>query len=188
MKNISFIKIISSLPVILLALYFSRVLGVILILVRLSAHGEKKRDLTPIVLVIAGLVVLIPKGLDMLFDLIKFNTKNIPYFNDIVTSAVYTGDFMKYSKALIIIGIIFGIITYFLNKATKSVKELFKTGFDNYTDKQIAYERENDLKIKEKQARAKTTQVVVCKKCGASNVITEKIGKCKYCRNTIVGE
>ena len=185
MRNNIFIKIISSLPVILLALYFSRVLGVILILVRLSAYSPKKRDLTPIILVIAGLIVLVPKGLDAFFDLIKFNSKNIPYFNDIVTSSVYTGDFMKYSKALIIIGIVFGIITYFLNKITKNVKDFFKAGFDSYTDKQIAYEKENDLKIKES---AKTTQVVVCKKCGASNIITEKIGKCKYCRNTIVGK
>lgn len=187
-KTNLFTKIITSLPVILIVLYFSRFLGVCLILFRLLVANPKQKTITPIALAITAVVVLIPKGLDMLFKTIKFNPKSIPLFNDIVTSTTYTNDFMKYSKALLIIAVIFLIIVTIAKKIKDSVSSYLNSSIEGYTDKQIQYEKENDLKIKEKQERAKTTQVVVCKKCGGSNIITEKIGKCKYCRSTIVGK
>ena len=188
MRTNWFTKLISSLPVILIVLYFSRILGVLLILFRLLISTSKKKTITPIVLAVTGVVVLIPKGLDMLFKAIKFNAKNIPIFNDIVTSEIYTGNFMKYSRALLIIAIVFTILGVIASKIGESVTKYLKSSIEGYTDKQIEYEKENDLKIKEQQERAKNTQVVVCKKCGGTNIITEKIGKCKYCRNTIVAK
>ena len=183
-----FTKLISSLPVILIVLYFSRFLGVCLILFRLLVGTSRQKTATPIALAVTGVIVLIPKGLEMLFKAIKFNTKNIPYFNDIVKSEIYTVNFMKYSKALLIIAVILLIIVAIAKKIKDSVTNYLSSAVEGYTDKQIEYEKENDLKIKEKQERAKNTQVVTCKKCGGSNVITEKISKCKYCRNTIVGK
>lgn len=188
MRTNTFTKIITSMPVILLVTYFSVFLGVCLILFRLLVGTSKQKTMTPIVLAITGIVVLIPIGLDMLFNAIKFNTKNIPYFNDIVKSEIYTGNFMKYSKALLILAIIFLIIVTIAAKIKESVTKYLSSAIEGYTDKQIEYEKENDLKIKEKQEHAKNTQVVVCKKCGGTNIITESIGKCKYCRNTIVAK
>ena len=188
MKTNAFSRFITSLPVILFVLYFSRILGVCLILFRFLIGTRKQKNMTPVVLAIVGVVVLIPIGLDMLFHAIKFNTSGIPYFNDIVTSNTYTVGFMKYSKALLIIAIIFAIIATIMKKVGDSVTNYLKSSIEGYTDKQIEYEKENDLKIKEQQERAKNTQVVKCKKCGGTNIITEKIGKCKYCRNTIVGK
>ena len=187
-KTNGFAKFITSIPIILIVLYFSRILGVCLILFRLLIGTQKQKNMIPIALAVTGIVVLIPIGLDMLFHAIKFNTKNIPYFNDIVTSEVYTGNFMKYSKALLIIAIVFLIIITIAAKIKESVTKYLSSAIEGYTDKQIEYEKENDLKIKEKQERAKNTQVVTCKKCGGTNIITEKIGKCKYCRNTIIGK
>ena len=188
MRTNLFTKIITSLPVILIVSYFSIFLGVCLILFRMLVGTTKQKNMIPIALAITGVVILIPIGLDMLFNAIKFDTKSIPLFNDIVKSEVYTVNFMKYSKALLILAIIFLIIVTIAAKIRESVSKYLSSAIEGYTDKQIEYEKENDLKIKEKQERAKNTQVVVCKKCGGSNIITEKIGKCKYCRNTIIGK
>ena len=188
MKRNIFIEILASIPIILIAIYFSWFLGVVLIILRYFSTSIKRKNITPIVLVITGLLILIPKGLNFLFDKINFNPKDIPYFNDIVTSNLYKTNFMNYSKALIIIGIIFAVISYFIGKITNEIMKSFREQVQEYTNKQVQIEQENDLKMKEKQEDAKNTKVITCSKCGATNIVKGDIGKCKYCRNTLTSK
>ncbi len=188
MKNNLFIKILGSIPVIILATFYSRFLGICLVILRFCTYTEKKRNTTPFILTFTGLVLLVPEWLRLLFKQIKFSTKNIPYFNDFVTGGLYRHDIFKLSKSLIVIGIVFAIIVYFLNRLIKYVTNYFNTEMENYANKQLANEKDNDMKIKEQQEKAKNTRVVVCKKCGASNIVTSKVSRCKYCRSPLVGD
>lgn len=61
MKNNLFIKILCSIPVILLFLYFIPFLSVCLILFRYFIYDNKKRIETPIYLIVCGVIILIPK-------------------------------------------------------------------------------------------------------------------------------
>ena len=185
MKNNLLIKILGSIPVIICATFYSRFLGICLVILRFFTWPEKKRNITPFILAFTGLALLIPEWLRLLFKQIKFGTKNIPYFNDFVTSGLYRHDIFRLSKSLIVIGIVFAIIVYFLNRLIKYVKNFFSIEMENYTNKQIATEKE---KQEEKQDKKKSTRIIVCKKCGASNVITSKVSRCKYCRSPLVGD
>ena len=185
-KDNLFIEILGSLPVILLALYFSIFLGVVLIILRYFSTNTRKKNRTPVILLFVGLLVLLPKGLNIMCDTFNLNPKNIPYLNDIMTSSLYTSNFMRYSKALIIIGIVFAVLSYFINKIIIEVKRSLKSEMSKYADRQLEDAKENDYKIKDQQEKAKNTHAVTCKKCGGSNIIVGKFGKCKYCRSILI--
>ena len=71
------------------------------------------------------------------------------------------------------------------DKVSNKLSGAFK-GYVNETAKQQAeISRQNDLKIKEKQAAARTTSYVKCPKCGSDNIISDKFSRCKYCRSAL---
>ena len=39
--------------------------------------------------------------------------------------------------------------------------------------------------MKEKREKAKNTHIVYCPYCGADNMLTSNVGRCKYCRRRI---
>ena len=65
MKNNIILKILLSIPIILIALYFIPFLGVCLIIFKLFVYGSKKSIITSVSLLIVGLLVLIPKVLSL---------------------------------------------------------------------------------------------------------------------------
>ena len=65
MRNNIFLKLLSSLPVILIFLYFVPFLGICLLLMRCFVYTNKKIS-TPIVMIVIGGLILIPKGLSLL--------------------------------------------------------------------------------------------------------------------------
>ena len=183
------IKFLSSIPLILIMLYFIPFLGICLILLRYFVSDTKKRTTTPIIIAVVGLLILIPKGVELILDILKIDVNSIPYFGDIVTSKIYQKDLLDFSKYLITVGIIFLIISYVtksvFDKVSNKLSGAFK-GYVNETAKQQAeISRQNDLKIKEKQAAARTTSYVKCPKCGSDNIISDKFSRCKYCRSAL---
>lgn len=71
MKSNLLLKILSSLPIILITLYFIPFLGICLILFRYFIYINKKRISTPLILVGVGLLILIPKVIYYIFNIIK---------------------------------------------------------------------------------------------------------------------
>lgn len=183
MKDNIFIKILISIPAILITLYFLPFLGVILILLRLILSNNKRSNLFFILIV--GLVLLIPK----IISYLPFNLDNIPYLKQLINSEFYNIKIIKYSKFLITVSIIFIILNYLVNK--------FFTNFTNHLkDKLVKYEnnmeqqrikaiKENDMIIKERKEVAKNTSNIKCPYCGADNLITGKVGTCNYCRRKL---
>lgn len=186
MKNNLFIKILCSIPVILVLLYFIPFLGVCLILFRAFVYRNEKFK-TYILLLVCGLLILIPKLIDLIMNMLKDNIK-IPYLDTIITSDIYP-ELLNYSKRLIIISVVFIILSYIFNSIFNTLSSKLSSGIMNYMEKDLQkdYEirKENDLVMQEKREKAKNTHVVHCPYCGSDNLLTEQTGTCKFCRRKI---
>ncbi len=192
MKNNLICKLLASFPVILVALYFIPFLGICLILFRYFIYSNKKRISTPIFIIGVGILILIPKGLDLIFNIAKIDITKIPYLSNILSTDLYNTDFINYSKFLITVGVIFFIISFVLNAIFNRVSSKLNSGIRNYiseTQKRDAeISRKNDMEIKIKQEKAKNTSYVECPNCGSDNLLGEKYGTCKYCRSKLVNK
>ena len=189
-KPNTFLQILSSIPVILVILYFSKFLGIILILFRFFLHKDKNRSSFPILLVGLGLIILIPRAVYEVLKIAKIDINSIPILDQIISSSIYSVNLIKYSKALIFIGIIIAIILYvakiIYNKAVTKLTNEFNGFIQKEEQKDREIKEKNDLIMREKREKAKNTHFVKCSYCGADNVLTSKIGTCKYCRRKIV--
>jgi hypothetical protein len=180
MKN-GLINIITSIPVILVALYFVPVLGVLLIILKFVTATNRNNTMSSI-LIITGLAIQIPNLLNKLSETFKFK---VPYLDKIIEHEIYEG-LTKYSVKLLIIGVVLYIITTVFNKMFAGLKSTLANTMDTYVTKQVEQDREidkeNDLEMKQKQEAAKNFHVIHCPHCGADNIVTGNITTCKYCR------
>lgn len=176
-----FIKILCSLPVLLIFLYFLPFVGICLIILRSFVYKDKSKVFIPIILITFGILIYMPRLLG-----IDFNT--IPYLKEIINNELYNNNFLDYAKYLIT-GVIFLIISFVLESLVQKFKTKMNREINNYVDKSIKKTSEvsqkNDIKIKEKQQKLKNTSYVKCPKCGSDNIIDEKFGTCQYCRSKI---
>ena len=192
MRNNIFIKLLCSIPIILLMLYFIPFLGICLILFRLFVYSDKKKISTPLIILITGILCLLPKGISLLTNVMNVELTKIPYLNDILNSDYYNVKILEYSKLLITVGIIFIIITYVFNMIFSKVSSKLNSGIRNYINetqiRDAEISRKNDMEIKIKQEKAKNTSYVECPNCGSDNLLSEKHGTCKYCRSKLVNK
>ena len=180
MKKNLIIKLLSSLPIILLVLYFIPFLGICLLILRAFVYGNKKKS-TAIFLIAASLIILLPK----LLNLINVKNTVIPYLSELVNSDIYKTNLIGFSKLLLTIGILYFVIstisTLLFSKSVSAVKNYINES----EKKQEEISKKNDLIMKEKRERALNTRVVKCPYCGADNMFTENTGTCKFCRRNI---
>ena len=179
-KN-SFLKILTSLPVILVALYFVPVLGILLIVLKFVTTTNRNNS-TATILIITGLLLQIPNLLNKLSEVLKFN---IPYLDKIVEHEIYE-KLTSYGIKLLIIGVVLFIITTVFNKMFAGIKNTLTNTMNDYVNKSIEQDREidkeNNMEMKEKQEAAKNFHVIHCPHCGADNIVTDNVTRCKYCR------
>ena len=184
MQNNLIIRILCSAPVILAALYFLPVLGICLIILRYIA-SNRDRDRLPYLLMGLGVALWIPKLAALVCRWIQVDTKTIPYLSDLNGSEIYGTSLINYSEVLLITGAVFLIMSILFKKMLQKLKEMFMQYIHSEQQKNYEIDQKNNLKIKEKQLRAKTTHIVYCPHCGASNILTEKTGICEYCHSKI---
>lgn len=188
MSTNKFLKLLCSLPVILLFLYFIPFLGICLILVRPFVYNNKKVS-APVILIITALVLLIPKLVNIILDIANVKINKIPYLYTILNSKFYNNDILAFSKYLIISGVILIIVSFVLKSLIEKVKNKLNNSVNKYMDKTIEAEtkikKENDLEIKIRKDNANNTSYVKCPKCGSDNIVTGKFGTCKYCRSSL---
>lgn len=189
MKSNLFIRLLCSIPAILIFIYFIPFLGICLLLLRCFIYNNKKRILTPIILIGVAILILIPKGFYYVFDTMKLNINDIPYYKDIIGSDLYNINFLNYSKTLFTVGIIYLImfttLTAIFNKVSNKVSSGIRDYINETERKNAEMYQKNDLIMKEKREKAKNTHVVHCLFCGSDNIITEQTGTCKFCRRKI---
>lgn len=181
-------KILCSIPVILITLYFIPFIGVILILFRYYVYRNEKYYKTPLILLICGLLLLIPRIVNSVIKILKFNVEDVPYLKVVLDSAIYL-KLLSYSSYLIIVSIIFLIISFIFRNSISKINSIISSQIFNYGSKlqEDSYKirKENDLIMQEKRERAQNTHVVYCPYCGSDNMLTEKTGTCKFCRRKI---
>lgn len=90
MSENKFFKLLCSLPVVLIVLYFIPFLGICLILFRYYVYRGNKYYKTPALLFVCGILLLIPKLIDSIIKMLKLDNIEIPYLNSIITSDIYT--------------------------------------------------------------------------------------------------
>lgn len=185
MKNKVFLRLLVSIPVILIFLYFIPFLGVCIILLRYLAFSNQKRNYIPISLIGVGILFLVPKGLEIVFHFLNFDSSVIPYFNDFIHHEVYCVNLINYSKFLIILGIVFLIISYAFQSLFQKFENFLRGYISNQEKMNSEIYQKNDLIMQEKREKARNTHVVICPYCGADNILTARVGKCKFCRKGI---
>ena len=182
-------KAICSFPVILIVGYFAPAIAVILALFRYVVYGKKHFYRTPIVLGIIGLLLLLPRGLELAMTNFNFNL-GIPYWSDIIAHPLYP-KFTDYGKFLAIFAVILLVVTYVLRNFIEGLSNKFSSLMSSYyqdrtkRDDEIEKEVKLESKVKEIEAAQNTPHVVKCPHCGKTNHITGTVGKCKSCRSAI---
>lgn len=179
-----FFKILCSLPIILITLYFIPFLGICLILFRYYVYkSRKKYYFIPVCLLVCGFFILVPQMLHLVIKIVHLNIE-VPYLDTIITSDSYI-QLMGYSKSLITIGTIFLILSFVF----KNIFSKLNSSVRNYIQQDLKQEyeikKENEMKMQEKQEKAKNTRIVHCPHCGSDNILTEKTGICQFCRQSI---
>ena len=183
------VKLICSLPVVLIVLYFLPALGVVMVIARYFIYGERHFFRTPVVLMLAGLILLVPRGLQLATE--NFNLGfTIPYLSDILNFELYP-KLADYGQFILIVGIIVLIVSYLLKSFISGLSNNIRSMMSQYASTKQAEEveirKENDLKLREKEitSKQKTPHAVKCPHCGKTNSITGTVGKCKSCRSAI---
>ena len=87
---------------------------------------------------------------------------------------------------MIIVGVLYLILRYIISSVTTKVKSKFGNFIEKNEKRTYEIQKENDLKLKENQEKAKNTHFVSCPTCGKDNVIHGDIGTCTHCRGTLV--
>ena len=183
------IKLICSLPVVLIVLYFLPVLGVIMVIARYFIYSERHFFRTPVVLMLAGLILLVPRGLQLATE--NFNLGfTIPHLSDILNFELYP-KLADYGQFILIVGVVILIVSYLLKSFISGLSNNIRSMMSQYASTKQAEEveirKENDLKLREKEitSKQKTPHVVKCPHCGKTNSITGTVGKCRSCRSAI---
>lgn len=182
------LSLLCSIPVILVALYFIPFLGIVLILFRLYFKKQDKIYMLPTFLIATALTIFIPKIIYLVVNALAIKV-NIPFLDKIISSDLYE-KLIKYGKLLIIVGVLYLILHYIFTNIFMKVKNKLNSSVNGFVERneQRSYEiqKENDLKMRETQEKAKNTHFVSCPTCGKDNIIHGNIGTCTHCRGTLV--
>lgn len=182
------ISILFSLPVILVVLYFIPFLGVLLLIAKFIMQKGwvliDKYTKSMLFITSLGIILFVPKAVSAVISKIKTENLIFPVLDTIMKSDIYP-KLMIYGKRLITVGVVMLIVGYVIRKIYLALSNKIMEAMNKHFETQREVFKENDMKIREKQERAKNFHVVKCSHCGGLNKLTESTGKCKYCRNAI---
>lgn len=136
-------KILCSLPIILVALYFVPFLGVCLLLFRYYVYRSTKKYYSFLLcLILCGFLILVPEMVVSIIKILNLNIK-IPYLSSIITSDIYA-KLLQYSKLIITVGIIFLILSFIFKNIFITMTTKLNSAMRNY----IQQEEQRDYAIK----------------------------------------
>ena len=178
--NNQVLKLIFSLPVVLLLLYLFPVLGVFFAIGHLFYH-KKAYYYLPRLFLSIGIILCLPKILEIVSQKFSFTIASL---SELLEMPIYS-QMYSYGELLVILGVILLVLSELFNVLARlgrnSLIDYIK-GQELETAKLTA---KNELKMKEKIEKSKNSHVVICPYCGADNLIYGNSGTCKYCRKKI---
>ena len=186
-------KLICSLPVLLITLYFVPPLGVILTVARLFIYGSYRYYRVPAAILIVALLCLVPRG----YELLQQNFGNsVPTFQPLIDFRAHPlfaklTDFGRwtaiFSVIMIIASLALGKVANLASQALRMARMANSTGHsntsnDNTTRKTPVMQKDGREADPSDQS---TPHVVKCANCGKANHIIGTVGTCKACRTAI---
>lgn len=177
------LRVLCSLPILLVLLYYIPFLGVCLVLFKIFLGLDGKQR-TPIILIICSLLILVPYVINYSMSLFNITDIDILYINTILSSDIYS-DLLNYSKFLLTVGVVCLIISVIVKNIYNKINLSIINYIKQLNKRDYEINKENNLKMQEKREKAKNTHIVYCPHCGSDNLLTEQIGICKFCRRKI---
>lgn len=186
-------KLICSLPVLLVTLYFVPPLGVVLTIARLFIYGSYRYYRVPAVILVVALLCLAPRG----YELLQQNFgESIPVFQPFIDFRAHPlfaklTDFGRwtaiFSVIMIIASLALGKVANLVSQAlrmarTASSASRANAGSDSSTRKTPVMQKDGREADPSDQS---TPHVVKCPSCGKANHIIGTVGTCKACRSAI---
>ena len=186
-------KLICSLPVLLVTLYFVPPLGVVLTIARLFIYGSYRYYRVPAAILVVALLCLAPRGYELLQQnfgetiptiqpLIDFRAH--PLFAKLTDFGRWTAIF---SIIMIIVSLALGKVANLVSQALRMARmansaSRANAGSDNTTRKTPVMQKDGREADPSDQS---TPHVVKCDNCGKANHIIGTVGTCKACRSAI---
>ena len=183
-------KIICSLPVLLVTLYFVPPLGVVLTIARLFIYGSYRYYRVPAVILVVALLCLAPRG----YELLQQNFgESIPAFQPFIDFRAHPlfaklTDFGRWTAIFSVIMIIASLaLAKVANLASQALRMARMASSANRTNAGSA----RKTPVMQKDGREadpsdqSTPHVVKCDNCGKANHIIGTVGTCKACRTAI---
>ena len=186
-------KLICSLPVLLVTLYFVPPLGVVLTIARLFIYGSYRYYRVPAAILVIALLCLAPRG----YELLQQNFgESIPAFQPLIDFRAHPlfaklADFGRWTAIFSVIMIIASLaLAKVANLASQALRMARMAGSASRTN---AGNESSTRKtpVMQKDGREadpsdqSTPHVVKCPSCGKANHIIGTVGTCKSCRSAI---
>lgn len=186
-------KLICSLPVLLVTLYFVPPLGVVLTIARLFIYGSYRYYRVPAVILVVALLCLAPRG----YELLQQNFgESIPAFQPFIDFRAHPllaklTDFGRWTAIFSVIMIIASLalakVANLASQALRMARMASSASRTNAGSESSA----RKTPVMQKDGREadpsdqSTPHVVKCDNCGKANHIIGTVGTCKACRTAI---
>lgn len=186
-------KLICSLPVLLVTLYFVPPLGAILTIARLFIYGSYRYYRVPAAILVVALLCLAPRG----YELLQQNFgETIPVFQPLIDFRTHPlfAKLTDFGRWTAIFSVIMIIVSLALGKVANLVSQALRmahmagsasrtnAGSESSTRKTPVMQKDGREADPSDQS---TPHVVKCKNCGKANHIIGTVGTCKACRTAI---
>lgn len=178
------INLLFNMPVILITMFFSRLLGIVLLIAYLIVKKPQNFRISKVLLVVGG-ILIIPSLIKFFCDSINLNLSSVvPSISEIIELPLFT-KITAYAKFLIILGVVSYVLLFIFYQVTSNSYSFIQNYIESQEKKSADLSMKNDLEMKEKREKAKNSHVVICPSCGADNLIYGNSGTCKFCRKKI---
>ena len=182
-------KIICSLPVLLVTLYFVPPIGILLTISRLFIYGSYRYYRVPAAILIVALLCLAPRG----YELLQQNFgEQVPVFQPFIDFRAHPlyqklTDFGRWTA---IFSLIMLIVSQLLGKVANMASQALRMA-RMANSKNETTQANSKTRTMQKDNRStdpsdqETPHVVKCPNCGKPNHIIGTVGTCKACRSAI---
>ncbi len=186
-------KLICSLPVLLIALYFVPPLGVVLTIARLFIYGSYRYYRVPTAILAVALLCLAPRG----YELLQQNFgESIPVFQPFIDFRAHPlyAKLTDYGRWTAIFSIIMLVASQILSKVANLASQALKmaqmansasrtnSSSDSSARKAPIMQKDG---AKVDPSDQSTPHVVKCPNCGKANHVIGTVGTCKACRSAV---
>lgn len=139
------IKIISSIPIILILLYFVPLLGIGAIMINYCILDNKKINKLAIVLLMVGVFAIFPQLIYDLDNIININFDINSFTEKIDELGIYNSKMISYGELLIAFGILSLIMAYFMKVTSYRFMHRFRKYLEEHGGINTEISKQNEM-------------------------------------------